>query len=317
MRCRLGQRVDRDVATVMASRAVGDCYRPRRAGVTHRGRPECVVVVMAGGTLRGGRNMGGRLAQGSHSIVTGRTLADRAGIMSIGGGGPGHCRFVAGIALRCGTDVGSRLDLGIQRQVSPGVAGRTAISRKRSVRSGMVHFGWSEGVVVGVANIARSAGRQMGRRLAEGCRPVVTACASAGHDALVRIAGRLPGNGGVAGIAGLRGLDMRRRLGLCIDGDIGPAMARSAITGGHRAAGAAMVHQPRSEGDETGVTGIALGRRGDVVGRFAEGIGAVMATGAATGDRRGRRSVVESGSRPGGRGAVTGVALGCGRDMGC
>jgi len=141
----------------------------------------------------------------------------------------------------------------------------------------------------------------MGRRLAEGCRPVVAACAGAGHDALMRIAGGLPGHGGVAGIAGLRGRDMRRRLGLCIDGHIGPAVAGGAITGGRRTAGAAMVHQPRSKSDETGMTGIALGCRGNVVGRFAEGVGAIMAAGAAAGNRRGRYGVVEGGCRPGGR----------------
>lgn len=180
----------------------------------------------------------------------------------------------------------------------------------------MVHLGRRKGVVVGVANIARGTGRQMRCRLAESCRPIVAACASAGHDALVRIAGGLPGHSGVAGIAGLCSGNMRRRLGLRVDGDISPAVASSAITGSHRAAGAAMVHQPRREGDETAMAGIALGRCRNVVGRFAEGIGTVMATGAATGDWRGRRGMVEGCRRPGGGGAVAGIALGGGRDMG-
>lgn len=107
----------------MASRAVADRDRPGRPGMTHRGRPEGIVVVMAGGTLGGSRYMSGRLAQGGHSIVTSRTLADRRGIVGIGGGGPGHRRLVAGVALRSGTDVSGRLDLGIQRQIRPGVAG--------------------------------------------------------------------------------------------------------------------------------------------------------------------------------------------------
>jgi len=67
--------------------------------------------------------MGGRLAQGGGSVVAGRTAADRGGIVGIGSGGPGRCRIVAGIALRRGADVSGRLDLGIQRQVRPGVAG--------------------------------------------------------------------------------------------------------------------------------------------------------------------------------------------------
>lgn len=74
----------------MTGRAVADRNRPCRPGVTHHGRPEGVVVVMAGGTLRRGWNMGGGFAQGSHAVVTGRTLADRAGIVGIGSGGPGY-----------------------------------------------------------------------------------------------------------------------------------------------------------------------------------------------------------------------------------
>lgn len=115
----------------MAGRAVGDNNRPRRPGVAHRGGPEGVVVAMAGGTLRGGWNVGGRLAQGGGSIVAGRTLADRAGIVGISGGGPGCCRVVAGVTLRRGADVSGRFDLGIQRQVSACVAGRTVAGCNR------------------------------------------------------------------------------------------------------------------------------------------------------------------------------------------
>lgn len=126
----------------------------------------------------------------------------------------------------------------------------------------------------------------MDRRLAESCRSVVAACAGASHDALMRIAGGLPGYGGVAGIAGLCGWDMRRRLDLCVDGDICATVAGGAITGRRRTAGAAMVHQSRSKGNKAGMAGIALRRCGDVNGRFADGVGVVMATGAAAGDRR-------------------------------
>lgn len=106
----------------MAGRAVADGDRPGRPGVTHRGRPEGIVVVMASGALRGSRDMRGRLAQGSHSVVAGRTLADRAGVVGVDGCSPAHRRLVAGIALRRGADVGGWLDLGIQRQIRPGVA---------------------------------------------------------------------------------------------------------------------------------------------------------------------------------------------------
>ncbi len=132
MRCRLGKRIDRNVTAVVASRAVGNRNRPRCPGVAHRGRAEGIVVVMAGGALSGSRNMCGWLAQGGCSIVTGRTHADRAGIMGIGSGGPGHCRFMAGVALRRGADVSARFDLSIDRQVSPCMASRTITSCNRA-----------------------------------------------------------------------------------------------------------------------------------------------------------------------------------------
>lgn len=49
----------------------------------------------------------------------------------------------------------------------------------------MIHVGWRESVVVGMANIARSTGRQMTHSLTEGGRAIVAACASTGHNTLV------------------------------------------------------------------------------------------------------------------------------------
>ena len=66
--------------------------------------------------------MRGWLAQGSCSIVAGRALSNRGGVMGISGGGPCRCRLVAGIALRRGADVGGGLDLCVDRQISTAMA---------------------------------------------------------------------------------------------------------------------------------------------------------------------------------------------------
>lgn len=89
VRGRFGKCVDRDITTVVARRAVTGGKRPRRSSVTHNGRPEGIVVVMAGRTLGSGWNMGGRLAQRCRAIMTSGTLADCVGIVGINGGSPG------------------------------------------------------------------------------------------------------------------------------------------------------------------------------------------------------------------------------------
>ena len=48
VRSRFGKCVDRDVAAVVACRTVTGSKRPRRSRVAHHGRPEGIVVVMAG-----------------------------------------------------------------------------------------------------------------------------------------------------------------------------------------------------------------------------------------------------------------------------
>lgn len=123
MRGRLGQRIHRNVITVVARRAISHCNRSRCPGMTHHGGPEGIVVVMAGRTLCSGRNVIGRFTQCSHAIMARRTYSDRSSLMDIGDSSPGHRCRMTGVALRGGGDVGRRLDLGIDRHVSPCMAG--------------------------------------------------------------------------------------------------------------------------------------------------------------------------------------------------
>ena len=60
---RLGQSIHCGVATVVAARAIAYCHGPCCSRMAHHRRAERSVVVVAGGALGAGRNMGGRLAQ--------------------------------------------------------------------------------------------------------------------------------------------------------------------------------------------------------------------------------------------------------------
>lgn len=173
----------------------------------------------------------------------------------------------------------------------------------------MVHLGWCKRIEIGVANIARSAGRQMRSRFTERRCAVMTSGTGASHDALMRVTGGFPGHRSMAGVARLCGRNMRHRLGLCIDGNIGSAMAGSAITGSDRATGSTMVHQPRRKSDEAGMTGVALRRGWYVIGRLAKRTGAVMAGGTPSSHRRICGGVVECRGCPGGGRTVANIAL--------
>ena len=116
----------------MAGRTISDSRRPGRSGVAHGGRTEAGVVLVTGIALRRCRDVGSRLAQCRRPVVAGRTLADGGRVMGESRCRPAAGRAVAGIALRRGADVCRRLDLGIDREVGPAVAGRAVPCRNRA-----------------------------------------------------------------------------------------------------------------------------------------------------------------------------------------
>ena len=123
VRRRFAQRIDRDISAAMTGRAVGDRHRTGCTGVAHHGRLEGRVVGVTDRTLSRRRDVRGWLAERRRAVVAGRTLAHCSGIVGESGIRPGTRRLVAGIALRSGKDVGRRLDLRIDAQISTAVAG--------------------------------------------------------------------------------------------------------------------------------------------------------------------------------------------------
>jgi len=301
VRCRLGQRIGKDVGAVVAAGTLAG-----RPAVAHLGRLEGQVVLVATVALPAGRNVGGRFAKRRRAVVTGRTGPRGTGGVLIGGQRPGGGRAMAGIALCRGTDVRCRLGLGIDRQVAAAMAG-SALAGGAAV----VHLGRGEGNIVLVAAIAGLGSRNMRRILAQCVGTVMAAGTSPGHHAAVAVGGRFPDRRPVAGIARLAGRNVGWRLGLGIERGVGAAMAAGALTGG-----TGVIHRRRRKSRENGVTGVALAAGRHVIGRLAQRIGAVMAGRAAPGHRRRRRGVVEAAGGPGGGRVVTGRTLRRRRNVG-
>lgn len=88
MRCRLGECVDCNITSAVASRAVSRCHRSRCPGVVHRSRGKRGVILVACIALRRAWNMRGWLAKRCRTIVTGRTPPGGRSVVSIGGGCP-------------------------------------------------------------------------------------------------------------------------------------------------------------------------------------------------------------------------------------
>lgn len=142
--------------------------RPGGSRVIHRGRREGGKVLVTGVTLTTGRNVIGGFSEGRNA-VTGRTATAtndnrrRMGIAEVGR--PGIGRLVAGIALGGGRRVVARLDLGILRQISPTMTGRTLT--KHGI--GMEHHRRRPGgEPFGVTGIALGTDWNMACRLGQG-----------------------------------------------------------------------------------------------------------------------------------------------------
>ena len=77
-----------------------------------------------------------------------------------------------------------------------------------------------------------------------------------------------------------------------------------------------MAHHARSKGDKTGMAGIALRRRRNMVGRPAKRSCPVMASSTSTGNGRRRSGMIKRRSRPAYCRVMAGIALCCRRNMG-
>ena len=110
--------------------------------------------------------------------------------------------------------------------------------------------------------------------------------------------------GAMAGITLGSSADVGAWLGLCVERPV-----RAAVTAGTSTGRPAVVHLGRGEGREIGVAGVALGRRRYVVGRFAQGVRAVVAGRATPGHGGNCRRMVEAAGRPGRRRVVASRAL--------
>lgn len=256
VRRRLGQGIDRDITATMTGRAVSDCDRPGCSGMAHDRRAEGSVVVMAGRTLSGGRNMGRGLAQCGRTM-TGGTPANRSGVVSKGRACPGRRRPVAGVALRRSGDVGSRLDLGIDAQIRAAVASRTATGRQRTCRTSVVHRGGSKSRIIIMANIACNRCRQMRGSLAAGVGAIVAGGATPGDNSAMGVGCRQPSSGAMTNVTGLcTGRNVGSGLGLGIDRNITTAVTGRSCTGAGCHPG--VRHRRRCEGNVVFVTGITL-----------------------------------------------------------
>lgn len=225
---------------------------------------------------------------------------------------PAGKTVVAGLARGCRRQVAGRLyvDVGISAAMTVTATGG------RNTRMRIRRFERQPGKSGPMARIAGLRRRDMRGRFAAGIDAVVTSRAATGNNPGMRKAGGLPGGCRMASVAGLGRRDMRGVLDLGVDGNVGAVMAARAVAGCHRARGAAVAHRRRSKGRVILVASVALRRSGNMDGRLAKGIGAVMTGRAATGGGRTRRGVIEGGSRPADRRTVAGIALCGGRNMG-
>ena len=309
MRRRLGERVDRHVCPAMAGRTVPGRRRTGCPRMVHGGRPETGVVLVAGIALRRTRDMRGRLAQRRCPVVACRTPADGRRIMAESRRRPGGGRSVAGIALRRRADVRRGLDLRIDRKVGTAVTGQAISRRHRPDAAGMIHLGRREGGVIGMTDIAGRARRQVVGRLAQGLGTVVAIRARPRRDPGMVIDSRFPHRRSVAGVAGLgadRNMRCRTRLG--IDRDIGTVVAGKTVACRTR-----VIHVGRRECGIALVAGVALRGGRNVVAGLGQPRPARLVAGIAGASRRGSMRVGRR--RPGGQGAMAGIALSRGRHV--
>jgi len=176
----------------------------------------------------------------------------------------------------------------------------------------MTHQRRTEGRVVVVAGRALGAARNVGGRLAQCSCAVMTGGTGANGGRIVGEGNGRPANGGlVTAVALGRSGHVSRGLHLGIDGQIRSAMAGRTVVGDVNTR-AAVIHLGRSESGGYRVADIAGHRGRQMSNGLAEGIYAVVAGRAATGDDT--RMVIDN-RLPGGRIVVAGVTLRGRRNM--
>jgi len=236
-----------------------------------------------------------------------------------GGRGEGGEVLVAGVALRTRRNMVGRF-----AQCRAAVVASRADAGNRRIGRSMVEGDCGPAGGGTVAGIALGAGANVGARFGLGVLrqvgAVVAGRAVAGgqRPGCSRMAHRRRVEGGavMAGVALRRGRNMRCGFGQGIGEGVAAVVARGAIAGGQRPAGPGVAHDGRVEGGKVLVAGVALRTGRNMVGRFSQCAGAVVASGADTRNRRIGRSMVEGDRGPAGGGRVTGIALRAGADVG-
>lgn len=216
---------------------------------------------------------------------------------------------VTGVALGCRRNVIDWLAQGGAAVVAGGT-----IPGGRAV---VIETDYRPAIGRGMAGVALGRRADMGQRLGQGIAGNIGAAvavrALAVQSGMVHH-GRRPGREtvDVTGVALGQGGNVQGRLGQCIGVDIGSAMAAGAFPGR-----SIMAHPGWCEGRKVGVAAIALRCGRDVIGRFSEGLAAVVTGRATAADWRTGRSVIKGCRRPGACRVVAGIALGRRADVRC
>jgi hypothetical protein len=159
--------IDRHVRPAVTSRAVPGGDGTRRTRVAHDGGLERRVVLVAGITLRSGRNVCSSLKHfgGATGNVTTRACTCSSGRVRKCGSRPNRRRVVARIALCGGRYMCGRFRLSIHSRVCAAMARRTVSRRNRSCGAGVAHNRWLERRIVFVTRVALRRRGNMGGRL--------------------------------------------------------------------------------------------------------------------------------------------------------
>ena len=316
---RFSQSVYRDITAAMASGAIARCERPGSAGMAHGSWCKCRGVAMAGIALRGGWDVGARLAGGGDTMATGAATSHGRGDRIVvehrtrkSGG-----TAMAGIALRGGGNMVRRFSQSVYRDITTAMASGAIARSQWPSSAGMAHGSRRKGRGVAMAGIALRGGWDMRARLAGGGDTMATGAATShgrGDRIVIEHRTRKSGGAAMAGIALRGGGNMVRRFSQSVYRDITTAMASGAIARSQWPSSAGMAHGSRRKGRGVSMAGIALRGGWDMRARLAGG-GDAMAGGAATGHRRGDRIVVEHRTRKSGGAAMAGIALRGGGNM--
>ena len=260
---RLAQRV----GPVVAGRAASGHNVLMRVAGRFPGRSR-MAGVAPGRRLDMGQRLAQRVGEIVAAAVASGALPGRPGVAHLGR--PEGCEIgVTAIALRTGRNV---IDRFAERRAAV-VAGRTIAGGAGLV--GILHQ--CPAIGRGMTGVALRRGADVGDRFGQGVAIDVSAAVAGRtlplHPGVVHHRWRPRGIAiDVTGIALGRGRNMNGRLGQRIGEQIGAVMASRAFAGACR-----MVHAGRGESGKRRVAAVALGTGRHVIGRLAEGIGAVVA----------------------------------------